>query len=732
MPDIADKLTQKEYVHPKAKVYVSTSLTDFRNGTGGTEWKFLYVESLKLCAAPETDSAELVYDVGYKINLAEAQFSPETASASMLKGKAVKISIPDTVIGTAQYEIVWFGIIDTVTTEGVSVGKLKVQAVGMLQMADKQKIRSSYTLDSTGNGLVEIGIGLPFNSDGADFFGVYGNRSVNKQTVPSDHYVFAFENRGREKWTTHTAVQYLLAKHPPKNVQKMAMPEWILHPDTIANPPGEWYDTQLATDGKSLKELLDELIPRKRALSYYVYYDDAIQKVVLKMFTFVDQRIEVSQQFATPRYLEANPNKITANLNESIWFTDDCSIIESTDAQFDAVVAYGERCTSTCTLGFSASPPQFRPDWSSDDETAYKTAKSTTDKEANARFRSEERYAHVYRRFRLSDNWDGRAYPYTQAQTTTYYWADPTLNDAGVPRQPSDPTGNPAGFPLRVRGLRLLRHLPLKDRIDYSGNNLDSLAVRSQIEQSVLSGDGDSEYIAPMFLWRDGQKYILVDNLSTATEGLADASKRRGFSVSVSFATNEPSVELTVSSHRQTMIARTEFTGATGVYDTNWDPAAKNGINFQDFFATVCLQLEHRFTVRQQITVAPDSRPERVLELQAKDARLDYLVPKTIVALDNGTAVYSDGGYLRDDRERVKAVVKATAEWYGRPRRAVSFGYRQPRKLCNIGDLITDLDGLGLSQSINTPVTSITYTLGSGNTGGATKIETGFAEVDFT
>lgn len=741
VPDIADDLQQTRYTHPKAQVRIADKLTDFRleSSSFGTLWPYLYVESLNLKAAPEVDSAELVYKLGYKVNLGTDQFSPETAIPSLLKGKAIWIRIPFT---NPPYEHVdWYGVIDTITTVGVTIGELKVQAVSPLQFATKEKIHSAYSVDSTGANIIQTGIGRPFNSDGADFFGVYGNRSANKEVTPSDHYVFSYEDRGRQKWTTHTAVQYLLARHAPKNLNGQPTPVWEMHPDTLATPLGDWYDTHVSTDGKSLKELLDELIPRKRGLSYYVYYDHDVQKIYLKMFTFVDQRIEISNEFATPRYLEANPNQKQVTLQDSIWFTDDCSIVESTDAQYDAVVAYGEPCTSTCTLGFnvpvSAQPvnptPSFIADWSTDDEAAYKAAKSTTDKTANDRFRGEDRYSHVYRRFRLNDLWDGYTTLYKEnTPDEEIYIADPTLDANGNPKQWS--ITNYYGIPMRVRGLKLLKHLPLKDRIDYDGNNLSSLAVLAQIEQAIQSGDNDSEYLAPMFFWLDTatSKYTLLDNISTVTAQDPDASKRRAWSVSVQFSNNEPSVQLKVGTGYQTMIARSDFVGAMGVYGTNWDPVAKNGINWRDIRCTVCIQFEHRLTIRQQITVPPDTRPERILQIEAKDARLDYLVPKTIVSLNNGTPVYTDGGYVRDDRERVKAVVKATAEWYGREKRALSFAYKQVKKLVEIGDLITSVDGVGFAQGINTPVTGISYTVGNGTTGGTTKIETGFAEVDFT
>lgn len=727
-----EELDQTRYTHPQTNIFLADKLTDFRDGFGG-EWSpHLYLDSLQLRAGPEVDHATLTYQTGYKINLGKTQFTAATELPSAFKNKAIKIRIGHS---WESDHIVWFGIIDTVTSSGASQGAITVQATGVLQLLDKAHVRSAYSLNHDGTEVLRTGVGRPFNLDGDDFFGVMGNRSDSLQHDPVDHYVFSYENRGRTKWTTQTAVQYLLARHAPTDAAGIAVPPWIIDPETLAAPPGDWYDTRQETHGKTVLELLNQLIPRSRALSYYVRYDDTQQKCVLRMFTFVKDRLEISNEYATPRYLEANPHQVTVELDQSIWFTDDSSIIESSDQQYDAVVAYGERCTSTCTLGFDSALNHFIPDWSSEDEAAYKTAASTTDKKANATFRTADRYAHVYSRFRISDEWNGRGIPFgDDEESEVEYWVDPLLNPAGVPLQPYHASTNPLANPLRVRGIKIVHKTPLMDRIDYEDDNLNSLAVQAQIQSAVTAGDGASEYLDPFVFWHDtvDDRYIPVDQIPTVTMGDTDATKRRNFAVGCHFVPNEPSLRLTVGSKHQPFIARTRFVGADGVYDDKWDPVKNKGIDFTSFVVTLCIEFEHCLTVRQKIRDPQPGMAERVLEIDAKDARLDYLVPKTIVGLNQGNLLRSNGGYLRDDRERVKAVVRATAEWVGRPKNAATFAYKQVRKLVEIGDLVTSLDGIGLITDINTPVTGITYMMPQGDTGGITKVETGFAEIDFT
>lgn len=720
--DISDDLTQTIYDHPFATVTVADAITDFTGAkgvTGGTLNSYLYLDSLTLRAAPEIDSATLTYDIGEQIRLDGTEFDSDLMLLSTIRGKAIRIFIAGLVEAE---DIVWFGTIDTITTIGSSdVGQFKVQAVGVLKMAEYAEVHSAVCKNQAGTGIITLGIGLPFNLDTVDAFGVQGNRAATAETDPRSHYVFSFESRAREKWTTQTAVQYLLTHHAPVNREGLSVPEWVLHPDNIDTPCGEWYEVNTTTDNKSLKQLLDELIPRKRAMSYYTYYDPELQKIVVKMFTFVAERIEITLPDAASKFLEANPNKVDVHLSSSIWFENDSEVIDSTDQQYDAVVGLGEQCTSTCTLSFDSDRNELVPDWSTTEEDDYKDGASSTSTAQNARFRLEDKRQHVYSRFRLSNTWNGRM---TGLDTIVYH-VDPLLDESGTP-QPVYSAGNPDGQPMRVRGVKIRRSLPLLDRLDYSDDALESLALRAAIAAAVAAGENDSENIPPFisFHENDLDKYFYLDKLRESSGNAIS------WSAHMTIAAHEPSLEIKVSSGRQAKLALNHFDtpAPTGVYDTAWAP----DLDYEFLFATLCLEFEHRLTVREQIRQADDALPEKILYVYARDARLDYMVPQTIVELSNGEAIISEGGYIRDDRDRLRGIVKATAEWYGRVKRAVKFSYRQVRQLVQIGELVTEILGVGLPDDINTPVTSITYSMGDRNSSGKTAVETGFAEVDFS
>lgn len=736
MRDLADELQQTDYDHPKAQIWVADALTAFQNGIGGTLVPHLYLKTLNLRAAPGIDSAEFEFRTGVQVFMDESTFTSNALLLSDVIGKAVKVLIPDTVntSGPDQRDITWFGWLDTNVTDGVSQGTFTLNAAGVLIMAEHTEIHHAEVLGQSGAGSVRVGVGLPFNLDSADRFGTEGNRAAT--AVPAQAYLFSWASRGGSLWTSFTAVEYLLQYHAPLNYHGYPAPAWSYESTTWRDKPSDWYVCRCTTGGKTLKALLDELIPRKRAMSYYVSYDDTVQKVRLRIFTFVPDAIDVYvAEDGTVQQLPRNEDQVEITLRDSVWFVDH-KLTESVDQQYDRIIARGERLTATCTLTFVAADKQFAPDWSTADESAYKNGVDTTDTEANGRFRSEDRYSHVYCRFRLSDEWNGRP---RNELLGTEYWAFPALYLDRTPKALYDADTNPEGLPLRIPGLKLLRKLPLKERVDYSDDRIEEGDVAAQLVSLSAAGVTELEDVPPFFFVDANEgvdsKWVLLDKLATATEGADDKTKRRHWSVHCSLASTEPAVELRVSSGQQTLLALDSFTSPapSGAYDIHWNPGEQNGIEFRDILATVCLEAEHQLEYSKDTGVVAVDRPLRILNLTVQDARRDYVVPDTIVRVNDGDLEYSaSGGYVRDDMPRLVTIVSAAVEWYSRVKTAIEFTYKQPRRLVEIGTLITVTRAMQLTDEINTPVTSITYSLGSGQSAGTTRIETGFAEADFT
>jgi hypothetical protein len=133
--------------------------------------------------------------------------------------------------------------------------------------------------------------------------------------------------------------------------------------------------------------------------------------------------------------------------------------------------------------------------------------------------------------------------------------------------------------------------------------------------------------------------------------------------------------------------------------------------------------VQHRIRVRE---TPVGGRPWRIQYISV-DARLDYVVPNTVVRLAAGIAELSTGGFVRDDRGRLTEIAQAAARWYQTERQTLFFAIRGVVETVQLGQLITSVGGRYTLEGINTPVTGIRYDL----TRQTTELETSMAELDF-
>jgi hypothetical protein len=118
------------------------------------------------------------------------------------------------------------------------------------------------------------------------------------------------------------------------------------------------------------------------------------------------------------------------------------------------------------------------------------------------------------------------------------------------------------------------------------------------------------------------------------------------------------------------------------------------------------------------------------LRLHVPNARLDYLAPETIIGVDEAgeLQVCTSGGYVRDDREKLKDVARSAYEWYSATRRAIHAVYRSLVTNIELGDLILNTGNINTQVVSNSVVTSLTLNLLQNTT----TIQTQFAQLDIT
>ena len=236
----------------------------------------------------------------------------------------------------------------------------------------------------------------------------------------------------------------------------------------------------------------------------------------------------------------------------------------------------------------------------------------------------------------------------------------------------------------------------------------------------------------------DGTKYVHGERLNgTATY---EASGRR-WAVSVRALHHAPVIQINVSGGPQHFIALDQFSDPTtslgilesGAVDERDDPETNGGLNFTDFQLTLSFEAQGYVTETVEIdrADAPRTRQKRELFIKLPDARLDYVVPNTVVAIENGERVYSEsGGYVRDDRPRMKAIAKAAAQWYGTERQTLGLRFKQIRDIVRVGDLIVDVGETYNRQGVKTAVTAVGYDFSGAEP--FTEIETSYADLDFS
>ena len=158
--------------------------------------------------------------------------------------------------------------------------------------------------------------------------------------------------------------------------------------------------------------------------------------------------------------------------------------------------------------------------------------------------------------------------------------------------------------------------------------------------------------------------------------------------------------------------------------------ASGEGINSDKWLATVYM-LQDAFAtgVYPEKDDLPSLDLVRPLLLNVAGAHADWIVAGTIVATAAGELKKTlNGGFLRDDRPKLRDIARMAFEWYGKQRRVLNLSFSGITTGFDIGQLVTNIGTGATLEEINTCITSITYDL----QGNKTTLHTQFGELDFT
>jgi hypothetical protein len=138
--------------------------------------------------------------------------------------------------------------------------------------------------------------------------------------------------------------------------------------------------------------------------------------------------------------------------------------------------------------------------------------------------------------------------------------------------------------------------------------------------------------------------------------------------------------------------------------------------DFRKMLCTLTLEWSEFATGSYPESGPPGRDLVRTLFLDAGEIyRLDYLCEQTVVALKPQTAELiraEQGAYIRDDRDKLKAIARAAHAWYSQIRRAVTFGTSLINSKLQVGHYITaigddEIEGDVHTEDINSVITSI-------------------------
>lgn len=714
-------------------------------------------EAVWTCA-PTIPSATVHWRYGIALDPGTAQWLARARQEQKFRW-FVKIEIdPHTKTDPAETPLRWFGTLEidadavggilTRTLSGDNQatprrdGEQLFTCYGLEALLDLSWIYSSAVRDPAG-GIYTVKRGLTFNErpEPPTGSGSLMTGNCHLDAGSDDFAVFHHGKTGGVDWTTFLAVQYLLRQHVPREADGTRKLEFVCFDADQQLPT--WDRPTLPTHGKTLRQLLNALIPSQRLLSWHLVPqensspadDDSLvgEPIELVPFTFASDDIDLSGAITgNPPWLgsatiKANPSQVELHYQQ-----DRCTqarLLRSAGEQWDRVRVIGARRTSTAT--FSHADLTLERGWTIDLSVEYDDgASGATDypheqnvelrQWRNQEARNQEKFRSVYARFVIPDGTDGTF-------TFDYLVGDGV---SGVPDQPLTPDKEIGGsvtaadvnpVKLAPEDLRFLPYLLLKTGYDYSGTHVAQGTL-------VETAEGvEHERMRPLVIFprtietSDGQPppesssedkpYRLAEKAGlAATSETAALEMRDTWSARVSVSHEDGALWLNVTNDDQHVIAKTDFIP----FDIDYPAAA----DWRDMLATLSVAWSDHVEVVYPDNLNPgDTGGDHVREwiLDVGEAfRLDWLCPKTVVGLEptTGKPLRADeGGFLQDDRPRMQALARVAHAWYSAVHRLLQLTTTRISTALAVGDFVTKAGDLqnDLADDVQSVITSMRF-----------------------
>ena len=694
------------------------------------EWELqdrVYCDQFACVAGPDVGEATL----GFWYGIIQPAQSPNYVSraAKDLNGHYIKLVLTQFTEDDDETVRYWYGVVvetsqqryGTITAIGETVefGKQTFHCRGLEFLLQRTNLDTSFVVDSTG-AEIEIGRAIAFNLGPGR--STDHQRLGNKSETPGerDAPIFAFEiatgglktEVAEKLWSVQDIVVYLLHYHPPADINGTDKLNWT-SPDGGDAEVLERLFPVVQAQGKSVKQILDEIIDRRRLVGYTIIVEGEEERPKIDVFTFNKTIIDLP-----------SGETIAPNSNQQTWYFEDdatiqTAVVSEDDAtRFDVVIVRGAHLGACFTIGNASTyGTSLVKDWDTTTETAYDTGASadggysalvSMDKQAaNRAFRADDVFAKVYRAFLLKTNFNGILNSVTVCP-------DPTLEAA-------DETPSTTSTQFWYPGLRFLDRLPLQTGYNY--------ATVDGFEASTLTIDSSQpDYLRPFAIMQGpGSLYYRMDNPGGG-KATAETLKDGGmtWAASLRMQDNCPGLFIDVHGAGQHIIAVDDFSAP----DSDDSADLEAYVDWKDIRCTIFCEFDQHVEAKYpsgELTTEADVVRELIID--RPEFRLDYLTPGTVIGIDDaGALITTDGGYVRDDRAQMQDLARCAFEWYGQTRRAMTIVQRDLVCDRQIGELITNIGSAESPVEINSVITKMVFDLLSGTV----TVTTQYAELDFT
>lgn len=678
------------------------SYTVKTKSTWGDTWTLqphLICTQLRMAVMPTIDSASLLWRIGTMLQGATdyyARYGPID-----LVGKYVRIEIPS--IG-----VDWVGYVanegdsrsadqDNAGNRVIAVEDQQFTAVGLEWFLTRTQIDSTvYYVDESDVVRVQRPVGFNAGSgSGRDILSAErGNKDSRDGVFTS---LFAKDPDNSEEWTADEIVEHILFYHGPEDESGFSAPV-LFEIDANAAQYLEWYNPTVATEDRTVFQVLNEIIDRRRGLVWWLEYTDGEDIAYIHITSSLASSIALPGGGTIPAAL----TDTTYNFDQDIAVAR-ASVRSDGSQKYDRVKVRGARRRSVMTV--SVADGNLEESWSSSEESAYKTAEGS-DPDKNDRFRQANRFDRVYQAFTIPSEWNGRA---GDGQGGTQYYVSPELAPGGISTAETQT--------YNVHGLRVLRTTPLKAGFDYTDATNPT---------SNLPANTKPEYLQPFGLAKHDDKFVFIDRSANHIDEDASEGSRLKYSYALRTLAGEPGFEVKPGGGLPHALAKNHFdSGSPG--ESNVEPE----IDFEEMIFTVCVEWDSYCEGVWPVAV-PTASPVQTLVIYAGDRyRLDWLAENTVFDIDDqgGTRTVTTGGPLQDDRRILEDLAQLALQWYSVPRASLDLSFRNVQKPANIGTLITDI-GTSLEETaktVNATVSQLTFNPEEGTSA----FTAGYAELDF-